>query len=415
VDAQQPGRTTRVSSGGDFILDLRGDDAAIELLPRAVPFLDLRAQHSALADEILCAWREVLDKAAFVGGHPVEQFETDLAGYLGVGHVIGVANGTDAIMLALRGLGIEPGDEVITAANTFVATVEAIIHADGEPVLVDVDPNTATLDPEAVEAAITDRTRFIVPVHLYGQPAEMDAIMAIAARHDLLVVEDNAQAIGADYRGVSTGGIGHAAATSFYPGKNLGALGDGGAVTTNDSAAAERVRMIANHGQRAKYEHTEIGYNSRLDSLQAVALSIKLLHLDEWNRRRRQIADAYRDLLAPTSLTLPSEAPDRSHVYHLYVIRHPRRDALAASLAEQRIATGLHYPTPIHLMPPFLHLGGGKGTFPVTEEWASQLLSLPIGPTMTEDDVVATVTAIERALEEPEQQGERDVLQRHSA
>jgi dTDP-4-amino-4,6-dideoxygalactose transaminase len=386
-----------------------GTDGLPDAAPVPIPFLDLPAQHRALQDEILEAWSDLLLNAAFIGGRSVDEFEAQVAAYVGVEHAVGVANGTDAIMLALKALGLEPGDEVITAANTFVATIEAIVHAGGEPVLVDVDPLTATIDPAAVDAAVTERTRFIVPVHLYGQPADMDPIMATAARHGLCVVEDNAQAIGARYRGRATGAIGHAAATSFYPGKNLGGTGDGGAITTNDADVAERIRLLANHGQTGKHEHTVIGYNSRLDALQAAALSIKLPHLDAWNDRRRQIAARYAELLGDSPLSLPLTAAGNDHVFHLYVVRHPERDLLAEALTAQRIGTGMHYPTPIHFMAPFIHLGDGPGTYPVTEEWTNQLLSLPMGPTMTDGDVVATAAALDQAL------GGLDVYQRHSA
>jgi len=395
----------RILGARDLAIDLRGGAHG----SAAVPFLDLPEQHRVLEVEILDAWAEILRDAAFIGGPAVQRFEAQLATHVGTDHAVGVANGTDAIMLALKALGLEPGDQVITAANTFVATVEAIVHAGGEPLLVDVDPLTATVDPAAVEAAVTERTRFIVPVHLYGQPAAMDPIMAIAARHDLSVVEDNAQAVGARYRGRATGAIGHAAATSFYPGKNLGGTGDGGAVTTNDPEVAERIRLLANHGQAAKHTHTEVGYNSRLDALQAAALAVKLPHLDAWNERRRQIAARYAELLGDSQLSLPVTAPGNDHVFHLYVVRHPERDVLADALSTQRIGTGKHYPTPIHFMTPFRHLGHGPGTYPVAEQWANRLLSLPMGPTMTGDQVEITATAMRSAL------GDLDVFQRHSA
>jgi dTDP-4-amino-4,6-dideoxygalactose transaminase len=394
------------SDAPDLVIDLRPGDSGFS---HPVPFLDLPAQHRALEDEIIEAWRDLLRSAAFVGGAVVKRFESELAAFVGTDHAVGVANGTDAIMLALEALGIEPGDEVITAANTYFATVEAIVHAGGTPVLVDVDPATATIDPAAIEAAVTERTRFIVPVHLYGRPADMDPIMRLAARHDLFVVEDNAQAIGANYRGRRTGAIGHAAATSFYPGKNLGGTGDGGAVTTGDPEVAERIRVLGNHGQSDKNSHIAIGYNSRLDAVQAAALQIKLRHLEEWNERRRRVAVAYGEALGDTALTLPVTDDDIEHVYHLYVVRHPERDALARHLARRGIGTGMHYPTPIHLFPPFAHLGAGAGTFPVSERWASELLSLPMGPTVSDDDVAATAMAVKSVL------GGLDVLQRNSA
>ena len=399
----------RVPGGADLVIDFRGGDTAVELLPGPVSFLDLRTQHRALQGEILEAWGAILRDGAFIGGQQVAQFEDSLAEYVGVDHAIGVANGTDAIMLALKALGLQPGDEVITAANTFVATVEAIVHAGGEPVLVDVDPVTATIDPAAIEAAVTERTRFIVPVHLYGQAADMDAVMAVASRHELLVVEDNAQALGAIYHGAPTGSIGDAAATSFYPGKNLGGAGDGGAVTTKDEAVAENIRVLANHGQRGKNDHSEIGYNSRLDALQAAVLSIKLPYLDAWNERRREIASLYADLLGDTGLELPVTAESRDHVYHLYVVRHRDRGALAQGLGDHQIGTGMHYPIPVHFMEPFAHLGEGRGTFPMAESWAREVLSLPMGPSMSNDDVSMAARAVKMTL------GELDVLQRDSA
>ena len=306
---------------------------------------------------------------------------------MGTSCAVGVANGTDAITLALKGLGIQPGDEVITAANTFFATVEAIVHAGGVPVLADVDPTTATIDPNAIEEAITPRTRFIIPVHLYGQPADMDPIMAIADYHDLLVVEDNAQALGAIYRGRRTGSIGHAGAVSFYPGKNLGATGDGGAVTTNSHEVARAIRMLANHGSLTKYNHVAVGYNSRLDAIHASALSIKLRHLDRWNAGRQQVAAAYASRLSGLPIDLPEVGLDRTHVYHLFVVRHHDRSYLQKSLDTAGVSTGLHYPTPIHLTGPFEHLGNGPGSFPISEDWASRGLSLPMFPELGVDSI----------------------------
>jgi len=377
-----------------IIIDIRKKTAIVDIGGAAVPFLDLPQQHQALAEEILAAWSLLLNNAAFIGGPAVETFEQSLAQYVTTDHAVGVANGTDAIMLALLALGIEEGDEVITAANTFFATVEAITHAGGVPVLVDVDPLTATVDPGAIEAAITSRTRFIVPVHLYGQPADMEPIMEIASRHGLFVVEDNAQAIGARYQGQRTGSIGHAGAISFYPGKNLGATGDAGAVTTNDPEVAQRVRMFADHGSRRKYDHIAIGYNSRLDALHAAALNIKLRHLDSWNARRRHVADRYATLLEDSSIRHPMTGTNRTHVFHLYVVRVDARDDVQTRLAQKGIPTGLHYPVPIHLTKPFAHLGSGRGSFPVSEDWASRGLSLPMFPEMTEDQIQAVASAM---------------------
>jgi dTDP-4-amino-4,6-dideoxygalactose transaminase len=370
----------------------------IDLDAERVPLVDLAADHRGLEDEISHAWSTILKDSGFIGGEVVRQFETQLAGYLGARHVVGVANGTDAIMLALRGLGIREGDQVITAANTFVATVEAIIHAGGHPVLVDVDEETATLDPEKVEAAVTERTRFIIPVHLYGQASDMASITRIAADHDLKVVEDNAQALGATYRGQKTGTIGHAAATSFYPSKNLGAAGDGGAVITNDDDCARLVRSLSNHGKSESQDHHVLGYNSRLDALQAAILSIKLPRLDVWNARRRQLAGIYAQVLAHTDLQLPVARQPGGHVYHLYVVRHPARDQLARALEDLQISTGFHYANPIHLMAPYRDLGGGLGSFPIAEKWARGLLSLPMYPSLTDVDIEMIGTRVEQAL-----------------
>ena len=370
-----------------IVIDLREIDTNLRGEMERIPFLDLAAQHRDLKDEILAEWSSILDTAGFIGGQRVDEFEEQLASYVGTSCAVGVANGTDAITLALKGLGIQPGDEVITAANTFFATVEAIVHAGGVPVLADVDPTTATIDPNAIEEAITPRTRFIIPVHLYGQPADMDPIMAIADYHDLLVVEDNAQALGAIYRGRRTGSIGHAGAVSFYPGKNLGATGDGGAVTTNSHEVARAIRMLANHGSLTKYNHVAVGYNSRLDAIHASALSIKLRHLDRWNAGRQQVAETYAMRLSGLPIDLPEVGIDRTHVYHLFVVRHHDRSYLQKSLDTAGVSTGLHYPTPIHLTGPFEYLGNGPGSFPISEDWASRGLSLPMFPELGVDSI----------------------------
>lgn len=377
------------------VIDLRESESTTT---RPIPFADLVAQHAPLKSDILGEWERLLSTAGFIGGETVDRFEEELADYVGAEFAVGVANGTEAITLALRGLGIERGDEVITAANTFFATVEAITHAGGVPVLVDVDPETATIDPAAIEDAITQRTRFIIPVHLYGQPADMDPIMAIANRHGCKVVEDNAQAIGARYKGRRTGSIGDAAAVSFYPGKNLGATGDAGAVTTNSHEVARRVRVLANHGSRTKYDHIAVGYNSRLDAVHAAALSIKLKHLDAWNSDRQRAASTYRHLLSDAEIDVPVEASDRTHVYHLYVVRHPSREWLREALGRAEIATGLHYPTPIHLTDPYAVLGDGPGSFPIAESWAAQGLSLPMFPGLTDEQIGRVASETRRFL-----------------
>ena len=384
----------------DLLIDPLGDTTQVEINTERIPFVDLAADHRNLEGEIVQAWTTILKESGFIGGAVVHQFESDLADYLGVRHVVGVANGTDAITLALRGLGIREGDEVITAANTFVATVEAIIHAGGRPVLVDVDNETATLDPDKVEAAVTERTRFIIPVHLYGQASDMDSIMRVAAAHDLKVVEDNAQALGGTYRARKTGTIGHAAATSFYPSKNLGAAGDGGAVITDDDDCARLVRAMANHGQIGPNDCHVLGYNSRLDALQAAILSIKLPRLDLWNASRRRIAGLYRQVLAHAGLQLPGEREPDEHVYHLYVVRHGARGDLARALDERGVGTGFHYPHPIHLMPPYQYLGDGTGSFPISEAWARDLVSLPMYPSLTDGDVDLIGGRVKQALGE---------------
>lgn len=393
-----PGEASPEFQADGIVIDLRDIDSSSRSESERVPFLDLALQHREIKNEILAQWSSILDTAGFIGGHHVDEFEEELARYVGTSCAVGVANGTDAITLALKGLGLQEGDEVITAANTFFATVEAIVHAGGVPVLVDVDPTTATIDPSAIEDAITPRTRFIIPVHLYGQPADMDAIMAIADYHDLLVIEDNAQAIGALYRGRRTGSIGHAGAVSFYPGKNLGATGDGGAVTTNSHELARAIRMLANHGSLTKYNHVAVGYNSRLDAIHASALSIKLRHLDQWNQGRQQVAATYASQLSDLPIDLPAVGLDRTHVYHLYVVRHHDRSYLQRTLDSAGIATGLHYPTPIHLTGPFEHLGSGPGSFPVSEDWASRGLSLPMFAGLDTDQIGRVTNELKRFM-----------------
>ena len=365
----------------------RGLRVATELTP--IPFLNLSATNKRLAPEIEPLWSDIVRSAGFIGGPHVAAFESAFADFTSSGHAVGVANGTDAIMVALQALGVERGDEVIAPAHTFVATVEAIERAGAVPVLADVEDDTATLDADAVAAAITPRTAAIVPVHLYGQPADMDAINAVAARHGLAVLEDAAQAHGATYKGRDVGSLGTAASFSFYPGKNLGANGDAGAVTTSDDGVAELARIVANHGQRAKYEHVVSGVNSRLDAVQAAALGVKLGHLPKWNHRRNEIADLYSRVLVDMDVRPPVTRDDRTHVFHLYVIRHPERDRLLGGLSERNVGVGLHYPTPVHLNEAFSGLGHGVGDFPVSEAWAAECLSLPMCPEMTDDQVEA--------------------------
>ncbi len=352
-----------------------------------VPLFDLRRQVIALRPEVEAALAAVLERGWFILGQEVAAFEEEFAAYCGAAHAVGVANGTDALHLGLRAVGVVAGDEVIVVANAGVPGVSAVEAAGARPVFVDVDPTTMNLDPARLEAAITPRTRAVVPVHLYGRPADMDPILEIAGRHHLAVVEDCAQAHGATYRGRRVGSLGHVACFSFYPTKNLGAYGDGGAVVTSDPSLAGRVKLLRQYGWRRQY-HSEIrGVNSRLDEVQAAILRIKLRHLDAWNARRRVLAGRYRELLAGSGLGLPQESPDGAHVYHLFVVRAPGRDALCEHLREAGIGTGIHYPLPAHLQPAYHDLGGRPGQLPVTERLAGEVLSLPMFPELTEAEV----------------------------
>ena len=362
-------------------------------LPMRVPFVDLQLQHQHLSGEMNARVQEVVTRGDFVLGAAVERFETSFAEYLGVKHAIGVGTGLDAIELGLRAHGIGPGDEVITAANTFIATVLAIAAVGARPVLVDALPDTYNIDPVAVAAAVGPRTKAIVPVHLYGQPADMDGILAVARRHHLMVIEDAAQAHGARYRDRRAGGLGHAAAFSFYPSKNLGAWGDGGMVVTGDDDVAARLRLLRNYGQRVKYHHAVAGTNSRLDTVQAAVLGVKLPHLDGWNGARRRHAASYATLLSGRVQT-PVALPHVEHVYHVYVVETDRREALQKTLRERGIDSGIHYPVPIHLQEAFAHLGHRKGEFPVTEKAAARILSLPMYPELTEAQLAHVATAV---------------------
>ena len=360
-----------------------------------VPFLDLPAQHRPLVDELAAAFRDAVEHAAFVGGPAVEAFEDQFAEFCGVGHAIGVSNGTDALRLALAASGIGPGDEVITAPNTFIATTEAISQVGATVVFADIDPDTRLLDPGAAEAAMTPRTKAIIPVHLYGQPAPMDAFRRIAERQGLLLLEDAAQAQGARWAGVRAGALGDVAALSFYPGKNLGSLGEGGAITTNDGDLARRVRILREHGQSRKYYHEVEGWNARLHAIQARFLSIKLPHLDGWNAARRRHAATYADRLAGIEgVRLPVARPEAEPIWHLYVVETPDRDELAAFLAENGVATGFHYPFPLHLLPPYARLGYREGAFPNAERSCREVISLPMFPELMPEQIDAVAAAI---------------------
>jgi dTDP-4-amino-4,6-dideoxygalactose transaminase len=349
-----------------------------------VPFVDLQADYQELKPQIDAAIQQVLDTSSYILGPAVSAFEPAFADFCQVDHAVGVNSGYSAIELALRAFDIGPGDEVITQANTFIATILPILNVGATPVLIDIEPDYYNLDPNRLEAAITPATRAIMPVHLYGHPADMTPIMDLAQRHNLLVIEDSAQAHGATYNGRRTGGLGHAAAFSFYPAKNLGAFGDAGALTTNDPAVAEKVRLLRNLGQPVKYLHDLHGFNYRMDSIHAAILGVKLNHLAAWNENRRNIARRYNELLADLPIVTPAEAPWAEHVYHLYIIRTARRADLMEHLAQHGVASALHYPVPPHVQKALKHLGYGPGDFPLTERYADEILSLPMYPSMTE-------------------------------
>ncbi len=349
----------------------------------SVPFLDLGAAYLELKDDLDAAYHRVMDSGWFILGKEVEAFEREFAAYCEAAHCVGVGNGLEALHLILRAYGIGPGDEVIVPANTYIATWLAVSYAGATPIPVEPDARTYNLDPALIEAAITPATRAILPVHLYGQPADMDPIKALASRYGLKVIEDAAQAHGARYHGRRVGGLGDAAGFSFYPGKNLGALGDGGAVVTNDADLAERVRVLRNYGSRVKYHNEVKGFNSRLDELQAALLRVKLPVLDAWNERRRAAAARYLDGLAGSELGLPYVPKWAEPVWHLFVVRHPQRDALQQRLQQAGIGTMIHYPIPPHLQPAYAELGYGAGAFPISEAIHREVLSLPMGPQLT--------------------------------
>ncbi|MHB8950593.1 MAG: DegT/DnrJ/EryC1/StrS family aminotransferase [Rhodoferax sp.] len=358
-----------------------------------IPFLDLKAPYLELKHELDEAIARVVSSGWFIGGGEVDQFEADFAQYCGAAHALGVANGLDALHLALRAMDVGPGDEVIVPSNTYIATWLAVSQCGATPVPVEPDARTYNIDPALIEAAITPRTKVILPVHLYGQPADMDPILAIARKHGLRVLEDGAQAHGARYKGQRLGAHGDAVAWSFYPGKNLGAMGDGGAVTTNDAQLADRLRVLRNYGSRVKYVNEVQGYNSRLDPLQAAILRVKLAHLDEWNARRGVIAARYQQGLANCGLTLPHVPDWAEPVWHLYVVQHPRRDSLQKQMGEAGIGTLIHYPVPPHLQGAYADLGLGKRAFPIAELIHEEVLSLPMFPSMTLEQANQVIVA----------------------
>ncbi len=359
-----------------------------------IPFSELKSQFRSIEAEIRAAVDGVLESGWFILGAQLQAFEKEFAAYVGASQAVGVGSGTDAIHLALRAAGVGPGDGVIIPANTCVPTAAAVVAAGATPVLADVDPATLTLDPAAMERTITPPVKAVLPVHLYGHPCDMDAINAVAARHGLYVVEDCAQAHGAQYKGRHCGVLSAAAAFSFYPTKNLGAFGDAGAVTTNDPEIADRVRKLRNYGEDRRYYHVTHGVNSRLDEMQAAILRVKLRHLDAWNDARRARAAQYRERLRVTPLALPEEAPWARSNFHLYPVRTPDRDALAAWLKERGIGTLMHYPIPIHLQPAYASLGWTRGAFPVAEKICNETLSLPLYPELPPETVDQIADAV---------------------
>jgi dTDP-4-amino-4,6-dideoxygalactose transaminase len=363
-----------------------------------IPFLDLRRQHAALREELLAAAARVLDSASFILGAEGEALERELAARAGVRHAIGVASGTDALRLALAAIGVRAGDEVITPAFSFVASASTIVMAGAVPVFADIDPLTGAIDPRAVERAITPRTRAIVPVHLYGHHAPMDAIAALATAHGLAVIEDAAQAIGATYDGRGIGAWGDVACLSFYPTKNLGACGDAGMVLTDRDDLAAHLRRLRHHGDGGRYRHVELGYSSRLDELQAALLRVKLRRLDAWVAARRRIAGRYDRALAGLPLTRPIERPPAHHVYHLYTVRHGQRDALAKALADEGVGTAVHYPIAVPAQPMFGD-GAAERRWPEAARAAREVLSLPCYPELRDDEVDGVVAAVARACE----------------
>ncbi|HEY3659987.1 MAG TPA: DegT/DnrJ/EryC1/StrS family aminotransferase [Candidatus Udaeobacter sp.] len=359
-----------------------------------VPYLDLRAQYRTLRSEVLAALDEVCESTSFAQGRATSEFEAEFAAYCGVDHCISLNSGTSALHVALRCLDVGPGDEVLTVSMTFIATAWAISYVGATPVFVDIDPVRRTLNPDNLEAAITSRTKAIIPVHLYGMPAEMDRIMAISERYGLPVIEDAAQAVGATYRGKRAGQFGQIACFSFYPTKNLGGYGEGGALITNDASVARRARSLRDHAQSQKYLHDEIGYNYRMDSFQGAVLSIKLKHLDEWNTARVDRARQYTELLKDSSYKLPADMSDSECVWHCYVIATPERDRVRSALQDVGIQSGVHYPVPIHLQKAYAHLGYRSGDLPVTEALCEHCLSLPIYPELSKEKMSRVVSVL---------------------
>jgi dTDP-4-amino-4,6-dideoxygalactose transaminase len=359
-----------------------------------IPFVDLKIQYQSIKDEIQTAIGDVLDNTAFVLGPAVKTFEESFAEYVGAKYCVALNSGTAAVQLAVQACGIGPGDEVIVPANTFFATAEGVSTAGATPVLVDADPVSYNIDVTKIEAAITPRTRAIMPVHLYGQSADLDPILELAERRNLLVIEDAAQAHGSLYRGRKVGALGQVGCFSFYPGKNLGAYGEGGAIVTNDENVARQARLLRDHGSERKYHHEIVGYNFRLEGIQGAVLNVKLKYLDQWNDLRRQHAAQYTELLTGSGLILPREMDYARPVYHLYVVQTEDRDGLQKALADADVQTGIHYPIPIHLQPAYASMGHKAGDFPEAELQARRVLSLPMFPELTSEQVEQVALAV---------------------
>lgn len=366
-----------------------------------VPLINLAAQYESISSELDGAVKGVMASGMYVQGAEVERFEEEFAKYTGTTYAVACSSGTSALKLALLAAGVGPGDEVITAANSFIATAGAAIHAGAKPVFVDVDPITCNMDPALLNEAVTERTKAIIVVHLYGHPMDMDPVVGLARDRGLVLIEDTAQAHGAKYKGTMAGSIGHAGCFSFYPTKNLGACGEGGAITTNSSEMAHRMRLLRDHGSESKYVHSLIGFNNRMAALQAAVLRVKLRHLDEWVGARRSHAEMFSSLLEDVAVETPQEMPYAKAAYHLYVIRCAFRDKLSVFLKSREIGIGFHYPVPLHLQPALAHLGYRLGDFPVAERQAARLLSLPMYPELTADQVEYVCEAVAEGAAQP--------------
>ena len=363
-----------------------------------IPLVDLKAQYLSIKQEVDEAIQRVVNNCNFIMGNEVKEFEEEFAGFCSAKHAIGVSSGTDALFLALKAIDIQPGDEVITVPNTFIATTEAITMTGGKIKFVDISEETYNIDTNQIESAITNKTKAILPVHLYGQPSDMDPILEIANRHNLRVIEDAAQAHGAEYKNQRVGALGDIGIFSFYPGKNLGAYGDAGALVTNDPKIAQKISMLRNHGRIKKYEHDYEGYNCRMDTLQAAVLQVKLKHLDSWNEARRNHGNMYKRFLQDADVILPREQEGSKHIYHIFAIRFLNRDALLKKLKEDGIGVGIHYPIPLHLQPAYKYLGHKAGDFPITEKCTEEIISLPMYPELDKEKIEKIARAIKEFI-----------------